>query len=44
MNWGLVALNNNAMKIDLILTERQTPYERKFYAGKPTKHWKPTLT
>ena len=30
MNWGLVALNNNAMKIDLILTERQTPYERKF--------------
>jgi hypothetical protein len=30
VNWGLVALNNNAMKIDLALTGGQTPYERKF--------------
>ncbi len=30
VNWGLVALNNNVMKIDLSLTGGQTPYERKF--------------
>ena len=29
MNWSLVALNNNAMKIDLALTGGQAPYERK---------------
>ena len=30
VNWGLVALNNNVMKLDLALTGGQTPYERKF--------------
>ena len=30
VNWGLVALNNNVMKLDLALTGGQTPYESKF--------------
>ena len=30
VNWGLVALNNNIMKLDLTLTGGQTPYDRKF--------------
>jgi hypothetical protein len=30
VNWGLVALNNNVMKLDLALTGGQTPYECKF--------------
>ena len=30
VNWGLVALNNNVMKLDLALTAGQTPYESKF--------------
>ena len=29
VNWGLVALNNNVMKLDLALTGGQTPYESK---------------
>ena len=30
VNFGLVALNNNVMKLDLALTGGQTPYENKF--------------
>ncbi|MDA8860313.1 hypothetical protein N9I33_02610 [Paracoccaceae bacterium] len=30
VNWGLIALNNNAMKVNLELTGGQAPYERKF--------------
>ena len=29
VNFGLVALNNNVMKLDLALTGGQTPYESK---------------
>ncbi len=29
VTWGLVALNNNVMKLDLALTGGQTPYESK---------------
>ncbi len=30
VNFGLVALNNNVMQLNLELTGGQTPYERKF--------------